>query len=297
MTRAVIIGGQGQIARSLVERLSARNIETISLARPHFDLADSASLVRAIIAAVPDIVINPAAYTAVDRAEDEAGLAMAVNRDGAAAVAEAAATAGVPVVHFSTDYVFDGAKDLPYVETDATGPLNVYGRSKLAGEIAVAAANPRHLILRTSWVCSPYGSNFVRTMLRLAGERREVRVVADQRGVPTFAADIAEAVATLAPGLCGAGEDDPRFGIYHLTSRGKTTWHGLAAAIFAEAARRGVPLAEAIPIATAEYPTKARRPASSRLSTMKFETTFGLQLPDWRASLGSCVEKLLNGSK
>lgn len=294
MTRVLVIGRQGQIARALIETLPIHGFDVISLARPDIDLLDRESLRTAVAAVRPQVVINPAAYTAVDRAEDEPDAAMAVNRDGADAVARASADIGAPIVHFSTDYVFDGLKPEPYVESDATGPLNAYGRSKLAGEIAVASANPRHVILRTSWVCSPHGSNFVRTMLRLARERSEVRVVADQQGCPTFATDIAAAVACMLPIMLGASVGERSLGVFHMTSGGETTWYGLANAIFEESRCRGGPSAASVPIATAEYPVKARRPQNSRLSTGLLQEVYGLKLPHWRASLKPCVSALLD---
>jgi dTDP-4-dehydrorhamnose reductase len=248
----------------------------------------------ALAAVRPDVVISAAAYTAVDQAEDEPDLAFAVNAVGAGKVAEAAARLGVPVIHLSTDYVFDGTGEGAYVETDATAPLGVYGASKLAGEQAVAAANPRHLILRTAWVYSPFGKNFVKTMLRLASGRDEISVVADQWGNPTSALDIADAVLHAATVL----RDDEAFdgyGIYHLAGTGETNWSGFARHILDTSARYGGPTARVRDIATSDYPTKARRPANSRLSTAKFTAAFASTAPDWRQSTGLVVHGILQG--
>jgi dTDP-4-dehydrorhamnose reductase len=217
---------------------------------------------------------------------------LAVNRDGAGTLAAAAARLGVPFVHVSTDYVFDGRKDGTYVEEDTPAPLGAYGRSKLAGEAAVRAACPAGVILRTAWVYSPFGQNFVTTMLRLAAMREKVQVVDDQHGTPTAAFDLAGAILDLVEQLTGAPRDHDYGGIYHLAADGETTWHGFAAAIFAGWARRGrrVPTLEAI--TTAQYPTAARRPANSRLDCSKIARTFGLRLPPWRSSLERCLDEL-----
>jgi dTDP-4-dehydrorhamnose reductase len=233
-----------------------------------------------------------AAYTAVDKAEAEPTLAMAVNRDGAGALAAAAARLGVPFIHVSTDYVFDGRKDAPCREEDAPYPLGAYGRSKLEGEAAVRAACPAGIILRTSWVYSPFGQNFVATMLRLAATREKVQVVDDQHGAPTAAGDLAAAILALVELAAQRPADRTTGGIYHLTNAGETTWYGFAVAIFAGWAQRGhrVPLLE--PITTAQYPTPARRPANSRLDCSKIARAFGLRLPPWQSSLERCLDEL-----
>ncbi|MEX2319509.1 MAG: dTDP-4-dehydrorhamnose reductase [Bauldia sp.] len=291
--KIVVTGKTGQVARSLIERASASgSVEVVALGRPELDLLDATSIAKGIAAARPDIVVSAAAYTAVDRAEDEPDLAHAVNAVGAGRVAEAAAEAGAPVIHLSTDYVFDGTGEEPHGEDDAPGPLGVYGQSKLAGERAVMAANPRHVILRTAWLYSPFGSNFVRTMLRLASYRDEIPVVADQWGNPTSALDVADGVLRIATILQGKGTAFPS-GIYHLAGAGATNWSGLARHVFAVSRALGGPHATVRDIASADYPTKARRPANSRLAMARFAATCGWVPPDWRQSTEEVVARLV----
>lgn len=287
--RLAVTGSEGQVAASLIEAARGRDgVEIVAVGRPALDLARPDTVFSALEAARPDIIVSAAAYTAVDQAEDEKDLAFAINAIGAGKVAEAAAKLGVPVIHLSTDYVFDGTKDGAYVETDATAPLGVYGASKLAGEQAVAAANPRHLILRTAWVYSPFGRNFVKTMLRLASDRDEIPVVADQWGNPTSALDIADAILHAAARL----RDDKNFadfGIYHLAGTGETNWSGFARHILDTSRAFGGPHASVRDIATVDYPTKAWRPANSRLSSARFAETFRWAPPGWRESVGKLV--------
>ncbi|UCI25311.1 dTDP-4-dehydrorhamnose reductase [Mesorhizobium sp. B2-8-5] len=291
--RLAVTGREGQVAASLVEAARGRDdVEVVAVGRPVLDLARPDTVFAALEAARPDIVVSAAAYTAVDQAEDEKDLAFAVNATGAGKVAEAAARLGVPVIHLSTDYVFDGTKNGAYVETDPTAPLGVYGASKLAGEEAVAAANSRHLILRTAWVYSPFGRNFVKTMLRLASERDEIAVVADQWGNPTSAHDIAEAILHAAAKLV----DDSNFaafGVYHLAGTGEINWSGFARHILDTSQALGGPHARILDIATADYPTKARRPANSRLSSAKSAAAFRWTAPDWRESTGAAVGRIV----
>ena len=289
--RLVVTGRSGQIAAALARRaVFDRTLDVVTPGRPEMDLLRPETIAPAIAAAQPDLVVNAAAYTAVDRAESEGDLAFAVNAAGAGAVAEAAAGLGIPVIQLSTDYVFDGAKAAPYVESDATAPLSVYGTSKLAGEKAVTAANPRHVILRTSWVYSAEGANFLRTMVRLAREHRVLRVVDDQHGSPTHADDVAAGIITVAKALAsGAGTT----GIFHMTAAGETTWCGFARAILAESARLGGPSVAVEAITTAQYPTPAARPRNSRLDCSKIAGAYGIRLPDWRARVGSCVAAAL----
>ncbi|HTN61749.1 MAG TPA: dTDP-4-dehydrorhamnose reductase [Devosia sp.] len=288
--RIAVTGNHGQVVTALRER--AGDNEIISLGRPHLDLADHRSVGAAITASRPDIVVSAAAYTAVDKAESDADLAFAINRDGAGAVASVAARLGLPVVHLSTDYVFDGAKPSPYVETDATGPTGIYGASKLAGEDAVAHANPDYAILRTAWVYSPFGNNFVKTMLRLAGDRDLVSVVDDQRGNPTSAFDIADAILGVCANLL-ASKDPGLRGVFHMTGSGEASWADFAEAIFAESERRGGPFAQVRRIGTKDYPTPAKRPANSRLDCGKLAAVHNVRLPDWHLSLSQTVGMLI----
>ncbi len=262
-------------------------------ARPDVDLTRPETLLPAMRAFGPDIVVNPAAYTAVDKAEAEPALAFAVNRDGAAAVAAAAAEVGAPVIQLSTDYVFDGDKAAPYVEGDPTNPQGVYGRSKLEGEVAVAAANPRALILRTAWVFAPYGGNFVRTMLRLAAERDRLRVVDDQIGCPTYAPHIADAILAICGRIAGDGWRGAYAGVTHLAGPDAVTWCEFARRIVAGAAARGGRAVPVDAIATADYPTAAKRPANSRLDTARLAQVFDIRLPPLDVALDDCLDRLL----
>lgn len=290
--RLVVTGLTGQVSRALQE-LRAADIEIIPVGRPALDLAKPESVLPALRAAAPDIIVNAAAYTQVDAAERDTIAAHAANHEGAGAVAAAAAALNAPLIHLSTDYVFDGTKGAPYAETDAPNPLGVYGASKLAGERAVAETQPHHVILRLSWVYGPHGHNFVRTMLRLAGERDSVRVVGDQHGAPTCSTDIATAIAAIARRLAAAPEDARFWGVHHLGAGGATTWADFAEAIFAEAGARGGASARVERISTAEFNAAAKRPACSLLDSEKAARIFGVRLPEWRASLGACVERLL----
>ncbi len=287
--RLLVLGRTGQLARGMAALQGRPGLETTLLGRPDLDLTAPGDLRATFAALAPDAIVNAAAYTAVDRAETEPDAAHAVNAAGAGAAAAAAARLDIPFLHVSTDYVFDGSKAAPYVEDDPTGPQSAYGRSKCAGEAAVAAANPRHLIVRTAWVFSPWGQNFVATMLRLAAERPGLRVVADQVGSPTYAPDLADILVAMARAVVGAAQDDPRFGIYHAVNAGEATWAGFAEAIMAEARRHGLPSAPVQPISTAEYPTPTRRPANSRLDTAKLQRSFGLALPPWQDALARCI--------
>ncbi|QTN98425.1 dTDP-4-dehydrorhamnose reductase [Brucella sp. 458] len=291
--KIVVTGREGQVVQSLLEKAAQRaDLEVIALGRPELDLTKPDTVRGAIEAIKPDLVVSAAAYTAVDLAEDEQELAFAVNAIGAEAIAEAAKNCGVPVIHLSTDYVFAGDANEPYAETDVTGPRSVYGRSKLEGERLVAHANPRHIILRTAWIYSPFGKNFVKTMLKLAETRDALSVVSDQWGNPTSALDIADAIIQVADHLA-ATPDFSAYGVYHLVGAGDTNWSGFARAIFDESARLGGPTATVTDIATADYPTKAARPMNSRLSTEKFQAAFGWSPPHWEASLVQVMKRLL----
>jgi dTDP-4-dehydrorhamnose reductase len=291
--RVAVTGREGQVVQALKERAAAAGVEVIAVGRSALDLARSETIAPTLAAARPDIVVNAAAYTAVDRAESEEATAVAVNAVGAGEVASAARRLNVPVIQISTDYVFDGALERPYLETDATGPVSAYGRSKLAGEQAVALAAPDHAILRTAWVYSPFGANFVRTMLRLGQQRDEVAVVADQIGSPTSALDIADAVLAVARNLVSRPEDQSLRGVFHMAASGEANWAEFAEAVFAEATAGGRKPVRVRHITTAEYPTAARRPANSRLDGARLAAVHGVVLPDWRGSLKACVARLL----
>jgi dTDP-4-dehydrorhamnose reductase len=299
--RIVVTGTEGQVARALTERTlteraCGKDLEVITLGRPGLDLARPETVASAISAARPDIVVNAAAYTAVDQAESEPDQAFAVNARGAGAVAAAARAAGVPIVQISTDYVFDGALDRPYREDDPVGPIGVYGRSKLEGEQAVATANPDHAIVRTAWVYSPFGKNFIKTMLRLSEARDALRVVSDQHGSPTSAHDIAAGVLAIASNLLAHPDDDSMRGVFHMTGLGHTTWAGFAERVFAASRAMGRPGAAVEPISTQDYPTPARRPANSRLDCAKLRKIHKVELPHWGEAVDACVVRLLRSS-
>jgi dTDP-4-dehydrorhamnose reductase len=290
--RIAVIGKHGQVARALVEAGTSAGIEVVPLGRPELDLEAPDTVQPALSAADPNVVVNAAAYAAVDQAEREPAKATAVNERGAAIVAAAACALGVPVIHLSTDYVFDGTKATPYVEEDLVAPSNVYGASKFAGEQAVAAATLDHLILRTAWVYAPYGNNFVRTMLALAQTRHEVRVVVDQRGCPTYAPDIAVAMIAMAQNLLNSPINRQLRGLFHLAGSEETSWADFAGTIFAFLAAKGIPTPVVIPISSGDYPTAARRPANSRLDSGKLLLIHGIALPSWRASIKLCLQRL-----
>jgi dTDP-4-dehydrorhamnose reductase len=278
----------------MMERGPLVGHEVIAVGPPELDLAipDDAAIYAALGAARPDVIVNAAAYTAVDKAESERDLAFAVNATGAGAVARAAVRLGVPLVHVSTDYVFAGDKVGPYLENDPTGPTGVYGASKLAGEEAVLSSGADAAILRTAWVYSPFGANFVKTMLRLAETRDEVGVVDDQRGSPTSALDLADAVIVVAQHLV-AGSDPGHRGVFHATGSGEGSWADLAEAVFTASAANGGPSARVKRITTADYPTPAKRPANSRLDCTALFERHGVHLPDWRDSTKTVTARLV----
>ncbi|MDR9774979.1 dTDP-4-dehydrorhamnose reductase [Rhizobium hidalgonense] len=289
----VVTGKQGQVVQSLLRRGAETGVEISAVGRPEMDLADPASIAAAFSALRPDVIVSAAAYTAVDKAESEAELAFSVNATGAGAVAGAAARIGVPVIHISTDYVFGGDKASAYSEEDVTAPISVYGRSKLAGETAVAAANPNHVILRTAWVYSSFGTNFLKTMLRLSETRDHLRVVADQTGCPTSALDIADAILAIAARVVADPAPSLR-GTFHLTGSGEASWADFAEEIFAELSKSGGRKVAVERIPTADYPTPAKRPANSRLNGDKLARTYGIRLPEWRQSMMIIMQDLLN---
>jgi len=291
--RIAVTGKQGQVVRSLIEKGPLHGVEIVAIGRPEADLTDRHAVKAAIEEARPDAVVSAAAYTQVDKAESERELAFAVNAEGAQCVAEAASALRVPVIHLSTDYVFSGSKIGPYVETDPTGPVSVYGLSKLEGERRVAAAAADHVVLRTCWVYSPFGANFLKTMLRLAETRDTLGVVADQTGCPTSALDIADAVIGIAKRLKSDPSPELR-GTFHLSAQGKASWADFAEAIFAGLQSRGGKAVAVNRIATADYPTPAARPANSLLATDKLRAAYGIILPEWRKSVETVLDRLLS---
>jgi dTDP-4-dehydrorhamnose reductase len=297
MHRILLLGRHGQVGTELADALKTLG-DVTALGREQADFSQPASLRNVVASHRPDIIVNAAAYTAVDRAETDAALAQAVNADSPGVLAQAAHDIDALLVHYSTDYVFNGRKQSPYVEDDATDPQGVYGRSKRDGEAAVRASGARHLILRTSWVYAAHGNNFVRTMLRLARERETLRVVADQVGAPTGAATIADVTVQCLARLADRTVDPTAAsGTYHLTASGVTSWHGLATAVVEQA--RATLGADALAVhdvhavTTAEYPLPAPRPANSRLCCDKLHDRFGVTLPAWQDGLARVVQQLL----
>jgi dTDP-4-dehydrorhamnose reductase len=297
-SRILIFGRIGQVGWELRHKLACLG-QVSTVEYPEVDFTNPDSIRSAVRAVEPAVIVNAAAYTAVDKAESELQLATAINATGPGVLAEEAKRLGGLLVHYSTDYVFDGSKLTPWVETDAPNPLSAYGRTKLAGDQAIQASGCDHLIFRTSWVYGARGNNFLLTMLRLGKERAELRIVDDQIGSPTSSECIAQATSdvlaqVLAPGATGI---QGRSGIYNLTSNGETSWFGFAKAILTEAAVRfGSPLPNLVPILTANYPTPAKRPANSRLSCQRLEQTFGVSLPHWEQALSLVLDTLTEGS-
>ncbi len=291
MPLALVFGAGGQVGRALVEAAPAAGWRVRGLARADVDILDIAAVAAAASVDSPDAIVNAAAFTAVDRAESDEALAMRVNAEAPGAMAAVAAAAGIPFVHLSTDYVFDGASRVPYKEADPVSPLNAYGRSKRAGEIAAYRAGGRCVILRTSWVFAPWGNNFVRTILRLARERPELRIVDDQRGAPTPAEDIARTIYRILDRL--RSEDVAgRTGLFHYQGRPPTSWAGFAEAVLDEAAALGHPRPPVVRIATADYPTPAARPANGILDCARIARDFDVTPPDWRPALARAVQAL-----
>ena len=283
--RILVIGARGQVGWELTRRAPAFGHEALAWDVAELDITDAAAVDRALAASNAEVVINAAAYTAVDKAEQEPELAFAVNRDGPAHLAAACARLQIPLLHISTDYVYDGRKPGPYVEDDATAPLGVYGASKLAGDEAVRRLLSRHVILRVSWVFGVHGHNFVKTILRLAREREELRVVADQHGGPTFAGDIADTLLELA-GRTTEMDANANWGTYHYCGEPATTWHGFASAIVEMArARESLRVQSVTAITTADYPTPAARPANSVLDCARLAARFGIRPRSWQTGL------------
>ena len=289
----LVTGANGQLGQCLADQLNAQNIVHTLLSRQDADINDTVVLEKLIADKGITAIINAAAYTAVDKAESEPELAKRVNEDGPLALAKLCARFDIPLLHVSTDYVFDGNKTTPYVEADAVGPTGVYGQTKLAGEQAISRHATKYIIMRTAWVFSEYGNNFFKTMLRLAKERDTLGVVADQFGCPTYAGDIAKALIAIARQLhTGTDKQAARYGIYHYAGAEAVSWHGFAEAIFEQAYAQGIiarrPTVNAI--ATAAYPTPAKRPAYSVLSSAKLAQDYGVQASDWRDAIVAVVD-------
>jgi dTDP-4-dehydrorhamnose reductase len=293
--RVYVFGTEGQIARSLREAARRYSgIEIGSSARKDVSILCPDLVEKALHEFSPNIVINPAAYTWVDRAEAESDLAFAVNRDGAGIVAAAAKKMGAPVIHLSTDYVFNGEKAGSYIESDPVDPQTMYGQSKLEGEYAVAAANERHLVLRTSWLYAPFGSNFVRTIIRMSSNEKCLRVVDDQVGCPTYASDVADAILAIVKQIEAVGWRDRFAGVTHLAGPNALTWYAFARMIVSTAQKYGGCEAAVKPISTAEFPVAAKRPKNSRLCCDRLANTFDVSLPPLEHSLEKCIKRLLD---
>lgn len=284
MAKYLITGANGQVGSCLTRRLQDQ-ADVLALDRQGLDIGNRDAVFQTVAEFRPDVIINAAAHTAVDRAESEEAAAQAINVDGAKYLAEAASDIGAVILHISTDYVFNGQGETPYREDDPTDPQSVYGKTKQAGETAVQSANPRSVILRTSWVFGEQGNNFVKTMLRLGTQREELGVVADQFGAPTYAGDIADALIEIAKQILAGKEN--AFGIYHFSGQPYISWHGFAEAIFRQAVlQKMMPKAPLVkPITTSDYPTPAKRPANSRLDLNKIRQTFGIAPSDWQQAL------------
>ena len=295
-TRILVTGASGQVGSAAVRSLASLG-EVIAPARDRLDMADPTSIRSVMREVRPRWVVNAAAHTAVDKAESEPELAFALNAEAPRVLGEEAREIGAGVIHFSTDYVFDGSGERPWVETDPTGPLNVYGRSKLAGEQALAATGATHFIFRTSWVYGATGKNFLLSILRMAREREVLRIVADQHGAPTWSEDLARLAAHVIAQVDKNGEDslpNNLSGVYHAGGSGQTTWFGFASAAvdMLREQNPGAMLASVEPIATADYPTPARRPANSRLDCTKLAAVFGIRMLDWQESLRQVMQQL-----
>jgi dTDP-4-dehydrorhamnose reductase len=294
--KVLLTGKNGQVGFELRRALAPLG-DIIAVGRQDCNLADAGAVRDLVRRVAPDVIVNPAAYTAVDKAESDQGTAFAVNAQAPTALGDEAARIGALVVHYSTDYVFDGAKAGAYIEDDQPNPRSVYGSTKLAGERGLADANPRHLILRTSWVVGAHGGNFAKTMLRLAAERDSLSVVADQFGAPTSAALLADLTAQLIRQYHREGAHVFRYGTYHVAAAGETTWFEYARYVIAEALAAGKLIRtgpeSVLPLTTEQYPTPAKRPANSRLDTSLFRKTFGLRLPAWQEGVSHVLEQML----
>ena len=292
--RILAAGWHGQIARAFMQMAPARNdITAFAIGRPGLDICDPRSIERALGDIQPDVLINLAGYTDVDGAESEPELAFALNSTGARLLAEAAARRQVPIIHISTSYVFDGRKPSAYVETDVTEPLATYGKSRLAGELAVQAANPKHVILRTGWIFSPFGRCFVSNILQRVQLGLPLKAVNDQHGNPTYAPHLVDAILAVARQLTARPGEDKPWGIYHAAGTGEADWYGVAQEVLAASERLAGLSVSLEPIPSAEYPTRTARPPNSKLDCSKLERTFGVKLPPWQTGVHECVERLL----
>lgn len=294
--KILVTGSEGQLGRDLMPRLKDAGYTVCGLDVGDLDITDTAKTVEAVAVVRPSVIINCAAYTQVDKAETETEAAYAVNSQGAANMAQAAANCGARLIHISTDFVFDGLKSTPYAESDAVNPISVYGASKLAGEEAVANRLPEHIIVRTAWLYGGQGNNFVKTILRLAAERESINIVYDQVGTPTWTADLCDALVVMVKAL-ESGKTP--YGIYHYTNEGVASWYDFAVEIVEEAQVRGlvVKCKTLEPILTSGYPTPAKRPAFSVLDKAKFKKTFGSAVPHWRASLKKMMTEYCGGKR
>lgn len=288
--KLLVLGKTGQVAQSLLSRQGVGDCQFVARGRPDVDLTDKATIATAMDQVEPDVVVNAAAYTTVDKAETEPDQAMAVNAMGAEHIARLCATAARPLIHLSTDYVFNGEKSGPYVETDPTAPLGVYGKSKLEGEKRIADHLDQHIIVRTAWVYSPYGNNFVKTMLRLAKDRDVISVVNDQVGSPTYAPHLADAIVQIASDIMQ--KTSVPWGVYHGAGSGYASWYEVAKKIFSDSGRLGEATANVEPIPTSAYPTPAQRPKNSTLDCTRLAQDFSINLPDWELGIEACLKQL-----
>jgi dTDP-4-dehydrorhamnose reductase len=294
--KVLIFGATGQVGHELTLAAWPSDTVVVGLSRPTYDITDADAITAALALHTPDLIINAAAYTAVDKAENDVATAFEVNDYGPSLLAAASARAGTPLIHLSTDYVFDGTCVVPYKESDPTTPINTYGRSKAAGEAAVRSKQPHAIIVRTSWVYASHGHNFLRTMLRIAADREEIAVVADQVGTPTAAKSIAAALVTISERVVNARRAglEGSWGTYHFTDVGETTWYGFAKHIFSHLEGCDLRIPRLKPIATEEYPTPARRPVNSRLDCSLIERTFGIRRTRWQQGVERAIDELLS---
>jgi dTDP-4-dehydrorhamnose reductase len=292
----VTVGASGQIARALVEYGSRNGVQVTAMGRPNLDLTKPDTMHSVLRTASADVIVNAAAYTAVDDAEQNQDIAYDVNAKGASFLARCARDLNIPLIHLSTDYVFNGEKDEPYTEEDSISPLGEYGKTKAAGESEVVETTNDYVILRTAWVFSPYGRNFVTNMLRLAQQQQSIRVVCDQHGSPTYALDLAAGIVSISQNLVDSRSDDKLRGVFHIAGGGYASWAEVATAIFNYSRCHNGPAAQVIPISMAEYAALARRPRNSRLDCTKVARIHGITLPAWNSALEICVSRLLTAA-